>query len=58
MSFSNSWLVCTLKHPGVTKQIPRLTSLPSVDFNSKQIHENKMLDRQDILQYFSGVSKD
>ena len=30
----------------------------SVDFNSKQIHEDNILDRQDILQFFSGVSKD
>ena len=30
----------------------------SVDFNSKTIHEDKIFDRQDILQFFSGVSKD
>ena len=30
----------------------------SVDFNSKNIHEDKTFDRQDILQFFSGVSKD
>ena len=30
----------------------------SVDFNSKNIHEDKSFDRQDILQFFSGVSKD
>ena len=30
----------------------------SVDFNSKQIDEDKIFDRQDILQFSSGVSKD
>ena len=30
----------------------------SVDFNSKQIHEDNILDRQDILQFFSEVSND
>ena len=31
----------------------------SVDFNSKQIHEDTIFDRQDILvQFSSGVSKD
>ena len=30
----------------------------SVDFNSKKVHEDKNFDRQDILQFFSGVSKD
>ena len=30
----------------------------SVDFNSKKIHEDKIFDRQNILQFFSGVSKD
>ena len=29
----------------------------SVDFNSKNIHEDKFFDRQDILQFFSEVSK-
>ena len=55
--FSNSWLVCTLKHPGVTKQIPGLTALPST-LTAKKIHEDKIFDRQNILQFFSGVSKD
>ena len=54
--FSNSCLVCTLKHAGVTKQIPGLTSLPSL--TAKKIHEDKIFDRQNILQFFSGVSKD
>ena len=30
----------------------------SVDFNSKKIHKDKMFGRQDILQFFSRVSKD
>ena len=30
----------------------------SVDFTSKEIHEDNIFDRQDILQFFSGVSKD
>ena len=30
----------------------------SVDFNSKKIQEDKIFDRQDILQFFSRVSKD
>ena len=30
----------------------------SVDFNTKQIHEDKNFDRQDILQFSSRVSKD
>ena len=30
----------------------------SIDFNSKKIHEDKIFDRQNILQFFSGVFKD
>ena len=30
----------------------------SVDFNSKKIHEGKIFDRLEILQFFLGVSKD
>ena len=30
----------------------------SVDFNSTKIHEDKIFDRQNILQFFSRVSKD
>ena len=30
----------------------------SVDFNSKKVHEDKIFDRQDILLFFSEVSKD
>ena len=30
----------------------------SVTFNSKNIHEDKSFNRQNILQFFSGVSKD
>ena len=30
----------------------------SVDFNSKKIHKGKIFERQNILQFFSGVSKD
>ena len=30
----------------------------SVDFNSKKIHKDKIFERQNILQFFSGVSKD
>ena len=33
-------------------------TLTSVDFNSKKIDEGKLFGRQDILQFFSGVSKD
>ena len=29
-----------------------------VTFNSKKVHEDKIFDRQDILQFFSEVSKD
>ena len=29
-----------------------------VEFNSKKIRKEKLFDRQDILQFFSGVSKD
>ena len=28
----------------------------SVNFNSKKVHEDKIFDRQDILQFFSGRS--
>ena len=28
------------------------------NFNSEKIHEDEIFDRQDILQYFSGESKD
>ena len=34
------------------------SSYYDVDFNSKQIHEDKIFDRQDILQFPSEVSKD
>ena len=30
----------------------------SVNFNSKKVREDKIFGRQDILQFFSGVSKD
>ena len=30
----------------------------SVYFKSKKVHEDKIFDRQDILQFFSEVSKD
>ena len=30
----------------------------SVEFNSKKIHKDNIFVRQDILQFFSGVSKD
>ena len=30
----------------------------SVNFNSKKNHEDNIFDRQNILQFFSGVSKD
>ena len=30
----------------------------SVNFNSKNVHEDNIFVRQDILQSFSGVSKD
>ena len=30
----------------------------SVDFNSKQIHQDNIFDQQDILQFCWGVSKD
>ena len=30
----------------------------SFDFNSKQIHEDKIFDGEDILQFSSEVSKD
>ena len=30
----------------------------SVNFNSKKVHEDEVFDRQDILQFFSDVSKD
>ena len=55
--FSNPWLVYTLKHPGVIRQIPGLTSLPST-LTEKKVHEDEVFDRQDILQFFSDLSKD
>ena len=30
----------------------------SVNFNSKKVHEDEVFDRQDILQFFSDLSKD
>ena len=30
--------------------------ITSIDFNSKKIHKDKILDQRDILQFFSGVS--
>ena len=35
-----------------------LVDVTSVNFDSKKIHEDKIFDRQDILQFFSEVSKD
>ena len=32
--------------------------LTSVNFTNKNVHEDKIFGRQDILQIFSGVSKD
>ena len=39
------------------KKILTMTSLPST-LTAKILHEDKLFDRQDILQFFSGVSKD
>ena len=38
-------------------QIPGMTPLPLI-LTAKKIHEDNIFDRQDILQFFSGVSKD
>ena len=35
-----------------------LYDITSVNFNSKQVHEDNIFVRQDILQFFSGESKD
>ena len=32
--------------------------IPSVNFNSEKVHEDDIFARQDILQFFSGESKD
>ena len=32
--------------------------ITSVTFKSKNVHEDKIFDRQDILQFFSNISKD
>ena len=34
-----------------------MTSLPST-LTAKKVHEDKIFGRQDILQFFPGVSKD
>ena len=34
------------------------SSYYDVNFNCKQIHEDTLFDRQDILQFSLGVSKD
>ena len=34
------------------------TSVTSVNFNSKNVYKDKIFGRQDILQFFSEVSKD
>ena len=39
------------------KQIPTMTSLPSTS-TAKKVREDKIFGRRDILQFFSGVSKD
>ena len=39
------------------EQIPTMTSLPST-LTAKKIHEVKIFGRQDILQFFSGISKE
>ena len=54
--FSNPWLVCILKHPGVMRQIPRLTALPST--LRAKISTKIFFGQQDILQFFSEVYKD
>ena len=38
------------------RQIPGMTSLPS-SLTTTKIHEDEIFDRQDILQFFSEVSK-
>ena len=38
-------------------QIPGLTSLPST-LTAKKVYEDQIFGRQDILQFFSGESKD
>ena len=33
-------------------------NVTSFNFNSKNVHEDEVFERQDILQFFSDVSKD
>ena len=47
--FSKLWRVCILRHS---------VDVTSVNFNSEKIHEDNIFGRQDISQFFSGVSKD
>ena len=35
-----------------------LVDVTSVNFNSKKVHEDEVFNRQDILQFFSDISKD
>ena len=35
-----------------------LVDITSVNFNSKKVYEDELFGRQDILQFFSGESKD
>ena len=35
-----------------------LGDITSINFNSKKVYEDEIFGRQDILQFFSGESKD
>ena len=45
---------------GICKEVfmDTLVDVTSVNFNSKNVYEDKIFDRQNILQFFSGEFKD
>ena len=48
--------------PGICKEVfmdrDSRYNITSVNFNSEKVHEDDIFVRQDILQFFSGESKD
>ena len=59
----SSWTFLLLKLPEVTsywESVKRFSQydVTSINFNSKKVREDEIFVGQDILQMFSGVSKD
>ena len=54
----NPWLVCILKHRELwSYDTDSWFDVTSINFNSQKVHEDKIFERQDILQSLSQGSK-